>query len=172
MSRQRLWGLCVLLAAGCGPIHVVPLTAAVPVTELPPAPLEVVSRESGVSDPLHFSDGNSRVIFAGLEAPLGHAVATAAVPWAELHRSERPEGWQLLVELIQADVQRRSEQVVVTLGVRATLRTRTGNRYLGQTQAHCKQAALVAPSDAAPVFYSCMMNVGRELAGWLGGITP
>jgi hypothetical protein len=28
------------------------------------------------------------------------------------------------------------------------------------------------PSDTASVFYACMMNVGRELVGWLGGAPP
>jgi hypothetical protein len=171
-ATLRLSVISLLALAACGPAHVVPLTMLVPVTVQPPIPLEVVTRESGISDPLHFSDGHSRVVFAGLEEPMGHAVATAAVPWAELHRADRPDGWQLLVELTQADVQRRSEQVVVTLGVRATLSTRQGNQYLAQTQAHCKQAAFVTPTNAAPVFYNCMMNVGRELAGWLGGVTP
>ena len=52
------------------------------------------------------------------------------------------------------------------------LRARVGLRYLAQTQVHCRQAAVVPPSDTASVFYACMINVGRELVGWLGGITP
>jgi hypothetical protein len=165
----RLVALCVLYA-GCGPTALVPLTAATPITNTPSAPLEVSTRSVGVRDPLRLS--GTRVAFAGLEEPLGHAVSTAVVPWALARRDERPEGWQLLVELIQAQVSQRERQVIVTLGVRATLRTRRGNVYLAQTQAHCKQAALVGPQEAAPVFYRCMTNLGRELAGWLGGVSP
>jgi hypothetical protein len=52
---------------------------------------------------------------------------------------------------------------------RATLKTRA-NVYLAQTQVHCRQAALVDPTEAAPVFYACLNDLGRELAAWLGGV--
>jgi hypothetical protein len=156
--------------AGCGASQVVPLNAAIPITHLPAVPLEITTRSTAIRDPLPL--GVSGVRFAGLEEPLGHAVATATVQWAEAHADERPGGWQLLVELVQADVERPDERVIVTLGVRATLRRRQGNVYIAQTQAHCREAAHVAPAAAAPLFYGCMMDVGRNLAGWLGGLQP
>jgi hypothetical protein len=161
--------VAVCAAAGCGS-SLVQLGNAVPVTPTPSGsvPLEVTTREVGVADPLALP--GSAVRFAGIEEPLGHAVATAAVPWADLHRGERPGGWQLQVELIGADVERRDARIEVQLQVRATLRGREGNVYLAQTQAHCREGAVAEPSQSAPIFYHCMMDLGRELAGWLGGV--
>jgi len=76
------------------------------------------------------------------------------------------------VELEQAHAERRHGVVSVALDVRATLRTRRGHTYLAQTQAHCHQRGSVAATAAAPLFYGCMMSIGRELAGWLGGVNP
>jgi hypothetical protein len=58
---------------------------------------------------------------------------------------------------------------VVGLDVRATLRTRAGNVYLGQTQLGCREGGLVSAEQGAPVVYRCMLRVGRDLAGWLAG---
>ena len=157
--------------AGCAPT-LISLGGAVPVTDTAPRsiPLEIVTRSS-VADPLPLEGGRAK--FGDLEVSLGHAVATAAVAWADAHRGERPDGWQLLVELAQARAERSMDGVLtVTLNVRATLRARVGLEYLAQTQAHCKERALSTPERAAPLFYGCMMAVGRELAGWLGGIRP
>jgi hypothetical protein len=62
--------------------------------------------------------------------------------------------------------------VLVTLGVRATLRARKGNHYLGQTQAFCRDGAIADGGNAAPVLYACMTRLSRDLAGWLGAIEP
>jgi hypothetical protein len=44
-------------------------------------------------------------------------------------------GWTVLIELTGADAQLEpAGRVLVSLDVRATLRTRSGNVYLGQTQ--------------------------------------
>src|SRR5689334_22598575 len=86
------------LVAGCGDLgtHIPLLTAAgvpVTVTPGPEIPLEVVTRSTGVRDPLPV-DG-AAVSFGDVETTLGHAISTAAVPWAQAHRAQRPEGWQL-----------------------------------------------------------------------------
>jgi hypothetical protein len=60
----------------------------------------------------------------------------------------------------------------VNLGVRATLRNRVDNAYVAQTHAYCQEAGLVPPERGAPILYSCMAQLGRELSGWLGGIDP
>ncbi len=76
----------------------------------------------------------------------------------------------MLVEVTGADAElERGGRVVVGLDVRATLRTRSGNVYLGQTQLGCREGGLVSADEGAPVVYRCMMRVGRDLAGWLGG---
>lgn len=166
--------LAALAGCGAGPTTTVPLLAAagVPVTVTPgkEIPLEVVTRSTGVRDPLPVE--GSGVAYGDIETTLGHAVSSAGVPWAEAHRAQRPEGWQLFVELINADATHHDGRLVVTLGVRATLRTRTGRTYLAQTQANCRQGGVVPVERGAPVVFSCMERIGRDLAGWLGQVEP
>jgi hypothetical protein len=89
-----------------------------------------------------------------------------------LARAQRPDGWQLQVELARARAEARHGAVTVTLWVRATLRGRGDNVYLGQTQAHCQRTSALPANEAAPLFFDCMARVGRELGGWLGGVEP
>jgi hypothetical protein len=164
------------LAVGCGGSQVttVPLltAAGIPVslTPSPDVPLEVVTRSTAVRDPLPV-DGSS-VAFADIEGALGHAVSSAAVPWAEAHRAQRPEGWELVVEVIQAESSYRDGRLAITLNTRATLRTRVGSEYLAQTNTRCREAGLTTPETGGPVVYACMTHLGRDLAGWLGGVEP
>jgi len=163
---------CAAVAlGGCGTTALVPLldNSRVPVTLTPheSVPLEVITRKSAtVPDPLPVRGGH--IAFGDVETALGHAVASATVPWAEKHPPS--EGLQLMVDLVEADASRRGDEVEVVMLVRATLRTRFGNRYLAQTQAHCKRSAVVEPSGAAPVVFDCMARLGRELGGWLGSV--
>jgi hypothetical protein len=182
MRRQSgaLLGLfaVTLVAAGCGggTPRIVPLlrTAGSPVTPNIAAPLEVVSRGTAVPDPLPVR--GSGIVYGDLEGALGIAVSTATAPWAESHREypvAKRGGWTVLVEVIGADAELESGgRVVIGLDVRATLRTRNGNVYLGQTQLGCHEGGLVSAEQGAPVVYRCMMRVGRDLAGWLGGGVP
>jgi hypothetical protein len=163
-------------AAGCatGP-HIVPLirSAGAPITPNPAnaTPLEVVSRSTAVPDPLPVR--GSEIVYGELEAALGIAVSTAVAPWAEAHREypvAKHGGWTVLVEVVGADAELETGgRVVIGIDVRATLRTRSGNVYLGQTQLGCREGGLVSAEQGAPVIYRCMMRVGRDLAGWLGG---
>jgi len=166
--------LAALAGCGAGPTTMVPLLSAagVPVTLTPgkEIPLEVVTRSTGIRDPLPV-DGSS-ITYGDIETTLGHAISSAGVPWAEAHKAQRPEGWQLFVELITADATYHDGRLVVTLGVRATLRTRTGRTYLAQTQANCRQGGVVPVERGAPVVFTCMERIGRDLAGWLGQIEP
>jgi hypothetical protein len=151
---------------------VIPLidTNGVPVTLTPghAIPLEVITRKNAtVPDPLPVRGGP--VAFAQLETALGHAVSSAAAPWVEKHSAQ---SWQLDVELISADARARGREVTVVLDVRATLRARTGNGYIAQTQTHCQRSALVEARAASPVVFACMSHIGRVLGGWLGGIEP
>jgi hypothetical protein len=152
----------------------VPLLSAAgtPVTMTPTGaiPLEVTTRSTAVSDPLPVK--RTSIAYSQVETALGHAVSSAAVPWAEAHRAKRPDGWQLQVELIQASVEQLDARLIATFCVRATLRTRVGTVYLAQTHAHCVQAGLVPAKDGAPIVYECMTRIGRDLAGWLGGVEP
>lgn len=162
----------VAVAAGCGGgREVVPLlaTAGVPLTPPVTVPLEVVTRSTAVQDPLPVR--GSGVSYGDVEAALGHAVASATVPWAAAHRDAKGGGgWQLFVEITDANAEYDGGRVVFSMWVRATLRARTGNVYLAQTQATCKQGGFVEPERGAPVMIRCMMEVGHHLEGWLGGV--
>ncbi len=175
-QRTVLVAFAVTLAmAGCGGAggaRTVPLlgAAGVPVTLTPTheVPLEVVTKSTAIPDPLPVN--GTKVYYGELEPALGHAVSSAAVPWADLHRKQRPEGWQLLVELTQASAEYKDGRLMIALNVRATLRTRVGNIYLAQTHANCSQAGLVPADQGAPIVYTCMSRIGRDLSGWLGGL--
>jgi hypothetical protein len=134
-------------------------------------PLEIVSRSTAVSDPLPVR--GSGISYGDLETALSVAVSTATAPWATSHRDDavaKKGGWTVLVELTGADAQIEPEaRVVIGLDVRATLRTRSGNVYLGQTQLGCREGGPVSTRDGVPVVYRCMTRVGRDLAGWLAG---
>lgn len=170
---RRLAIVLVLFAAvGCtGGRQIVPLldSAGVPLTPPTTAPLEVVTRSTAVPDPLPVR--GSDVAYTDVELALGHAVASATVPWAESHRTRaRGEGWQLFVEMTSADAEYDDGRAVFTLGVRATLRARAGNVYLAQTQAACRQGGVVPPDQGARVMYRCMTEVGHQLSNWLDGV--
>jgi hypothetical protein len=160
---------------GCGgSVSVIPLLheAGAPMTMTPTAaiPLEVVTHGTAVRDPLPVNGED--VAYQDLETALGYAISSAAVPWADAHRAQRPEGWQLLVDITQAEADYHHGRLLITLSVRGTLRTRFGQQYLAQTQASCRQGGLYAPEKGAPVLYHCMSSIGRELAGWLAGVEP
>ena len=162
-------------SAACGGStqHVALLSAAgIPVTSTPTGaiPLEVVTRGTAVPDPLPVR--GTSVVYGDLEAALGLAVSSAGVPWAQAHREQRPDGWQLFVELTRADAEEQGGRLIVSLDVRATLRTRAGSKYLGQTYARCRQAGLVDAASGGTVVYACMTRIGRDLTSWLSAVQP
>jgi len=165
--------LSMVLATGCssGAPRIVPLLRSAPVTPNINAPLEVVSRATAVPDPLPVR--NSDIVYGDLEAALGTAVSTATAPWADAHKGStigKAGGWTVLVEVTGAEAELEpGGRVVIGMDVRATLRTRAGNQYLGQTQLSCRDGGLRSADEGAPIIYRCMMRIGRDLAGWLGG---
>jgi hypothetical protein len=164
--------MCALACSACaGAPEMVPLLSAagVPLTDPTETPLRVVTRSTAVQDPLRLRGSN--VVYGDIETALGHAVASATVPWAANHRSAKvADGWELFVEVTNADASYDDDRVVFSLGVRATLRARAGNDYLAQTQASCRQGGIVPPRKGAPIMFGCMMELGRTLAGWLDGV--
>ncbi len=94
------------------------------------------------------------------------------MPWASLHRSHpsSKDGWQLSVEVTGADALYDGGRVIFSVAVRATLRGRAGNVYLAQTQASCRQGGIALPDKGGPIMYKCMMEIGRDLGGWLEGV--
>lgn len=166
--------LCWIVGGCAHPTTTVPLlrAAGIPVTFTPPAdvPLEVVTRSTAVKDPLVVT--GTHVSYAELEEALGHAISTATVPWATAHIARRTGGWQLSVEVIEAKAEYEAGRLIVTFNTRATLRTRLDHDYLAQIQVPCREAGLTTPEAGAPVVYSCMSRIGRDLASWLGGVDP
>ena len=175
----RFAGAIASLGLGaCSPTpSILPLVhasgAPVVATPSPSIPLEIVTRSTAVRDPLPVRGSN--FAYAELEAALGAAVATATAPWSDAHRDHaraHEGGWAVLVELTGADAQLDAGgRLVASLDARATLRTRRGNDYLGQTQLACREGGLVFTADrGAPVVYRCVARIGRELAGWLDAV--
>ena len=173
MARLGVAVALLLLTTGCSEgITIVPLlgTAGIPLTQPTTAPLEVVTRSTAVADPLRVR--GTDVAYGDVEAALGHAIASATVPWAEKHRTptKLTDGWQLFVEITNSAAEYEDGRVIFSIGVRATLRARAGNVYLAQSQASCRQGGIVRSDKGAPVMYRCMMEVGHDLAGWLDGV--
>jgi hypothetical protein len=167
---------CALLlvsVVGCeGSRQIVPLlnTIGVPLTPPTLAPLRVVTRSTAVRDPLLMR--GSDAAYTDVESALGYAISSASVAWANQHRTHEgsKDGWQLFVEITSADARFDDGRVIFTVAVRATLQARAGNVYLAQTQASCRQGGIAAPDKGGPVLYKCMMEIARDLNGWLDGV--
>jgi hypothetical protein len=137
--------------------------------------IEVTSTSVTVADPLRVR--GSRVVYAGLESALGLSIAASLVPWGTRHQAEAAAsgGWALAIEITRADAELQEWQggspsrLLVDVDVRATLRARRGNTYLGQTQAGCRESGLVPAERGGPVVARCMGRIGSDLAGWLDG---
>jgi hypothetical protein len=166
--------LFVALVTGCASsptlslLHTQGAPFAAPPSES--IPLEVVTRSTGIKDPLDVRGGHYS--YGDIESIVGMAVSSAASPWADKHRGQRPEGWQLQAELIQADAQYDDDRLMVTLGVRLTLRDRSDRHFIAQSQAGCRQSALRQPRDGADVVYACIKQMGRDTASWLALVEP
>lgn len=177
LSALAFVGLSLLdvgALTGCGGRQIVPLLASsgVPITATAGngVPLEVVTRSTSVRDPLPVR--GSSIVYGDFEAALGHAISSAAVPWADKNRGRRDGGWQLFVEVIQAEAEHDGTRFLVTIGVRATLRTRIGGEHIGQTETACRDGGLVEAEKGAPVLYACMTRLGRDLTSWLAAAEP
>ena len=131
-------------------------------------PLEVVTRGTGVADPLPVE--GTAFAYGQVETALGWAILNAATPWSDAHPADSGAGYQLTVELTRAEAKWVRGRLTISLGCRATLRSRTGNRYLAQTNARCDQAGLSAPDAGGAIFDSCTQHIGRTLASWLDGV--
>ena len=114
----------------------------------------------------------SDAAYSDVESALGYAISSATVPWASQHQSHPASqgGWELFVEVTGADARYDEGRVIFSVAVRATLRARAGNVYLAQTQASCRQGGIALPDKGGPVMYKCMMEIGREINGWLEGV--
>lgn len=122
---------------------------------------EIIARSKGVKDPLPVNGAN--VAYADLERALSQAIIRSVRP---RHEST------LTVELVSAEASYDRERVAISFVARATLKRHEGNAFVGQTQLVCRDAALVEPAAGSTVVWSCMVQLGRDLGGWLDGIAP
>ncbi len=169
--RPRLLALALLSLPACVP-HVLPLLPEpAPVAVRADLPLDVVTKLAGAQDPLQIKGTSWQ--FSELEHAVARAVTTAAAPWAEAHRADRPGGWQIQVDLIKSDAEWVDGHARTSLGVRATLRAVTGRVYIGQNQMFCSTAGLAkSEQETRDVLWRCISGLGRSVTGWLDGVTP
>jgi hypothetical protein len=163
MRAIRLAALSLMLA-GCGStlVPIVPDGAGAGASAAPSDPtFEVVARTVGVKDPLPVSGAG--VADGELETALTQAVL----------RAVRPRHDDVLtIELIAAEADYGRGRLSVSLVVRATLRAKSGNAFLGQTQVVCRDGEILPPEHGARVVWSCMTRLGQDLGGWLDGVAP
>jgi hypothetical protein len=165
MSSRQVAALCAVLSlVACGGHRLVTVEPEGPphggFSATDPT-FEVVPRLAGARDPLPVA--GSDVAFADLARALGHAVLRAVAPYHD---------GVLTVELVRADAEYNSARLSVSLVVRATLRRRVGNDFIATTTSVCHDGAIADPDVGAPVLWSCMARIGRELAGWIADIPP
>jgi hypothetical protein len=175
MPHRVLFAVVAGASACAAPAHVVSLEpAGGPASPAANTVIEVASASATVADPLRVR--GSDVVYTGLESALGLSIAASLVSWGTSHRADAAAhgGWTLSIEVTRADAELQEElqgsaRLLVDVDVRATLRTRRGNTYLGQTQAGCRESGLVPAERGAAVLSRCMARIGRDLAGWLDG---
>jgi hypothetical protein len=129
-------------------------------TALSDPTFEVITQLASARDPLPVVGGDAE--YADLERSLAQAVVHAVAP---RHDSV------LVVELVRADALYDHGRLSVALVVRGTLRTRLGE-FIAQTQAVCRDGAIITPAEGSRVMWSCMTRIGKDLAGWLDGLPP
>ncbi len=154
--------MLALLATACGS-HLVPIVPdglGAGASAAPSDPtFEVVARTVGVKDPLPVS--GSGVTYGELEPALASAVV----------RSVRPRhDTTLTIELVATDADYARGRLAVSLVIRATLRAKAGNAFVGQTQAVCHDGEILPPESGARVVWSCMTRLGQDIGGWLDGL--
>lgn len=152
--------VAIAACAGTRIVRVVPDGVATGGTSVTPSDptFEVITQLASARDPLPVVGGDTE--YADLERSLAQAVVYSVVP---RHDSV------LTIELVRADATYDHGRLSVSLVVRGTLRTRLG-AFVAQTQAVCRDGAIVTPEAGTRVMWSCMTRIGKDLAGWLDGL--
>jgi hypothetical protein len=156
------------VAGGCA-THTIPLRAMrepAPVSQA----LEVVASTAGAPDPLPVS--GAHLAYSGVALAAGRLVAAAAAPWAARHVAERPQGWQIRLELVRAEAEAHDGELTVEIDARVTMHATAGEIHLGQTHGYCKETGELAGGDGSSVVYRCLDRLSRDVAGWLEGLNP
>ena len=170
LPRPALALLAAAAHGACGAWLVQLDTDGAAAARRPASPLlEVIPSSSGAPDPVPV--WGASIVYGGMAAAAGQAIAAAAQPWAARHAAERAGGWQLLVELVRAEADAEAGRLTVEIETRVTLRGTVGQIHLGQTRGYCKVSDAFA-GNGAPVVQQCLARLARDLAGWLDGISP
>jgi hypothetical protein len=159
------------LTAGCAH-STIPLDAGavLPAGTRSPDPLmDVTGTISGGRDPLPV-DG-APYAFSNLTTTMTEMMAAAARPWTARHAKERRGGWQMMIDLVDAQAELRGGLLRAEIEIRATLRSRDGHVSLGQSLDYCKVTG-VDSRDPPSAVYRCLEKLARDLAGWLETAHP
>jgi hypothetical protein len=168
LRRRAVAAATAAVACGCA-TQTIPLRS---LREPPPVSqaLEVVASTAGAPDPLPVQ--GARLAYSGVALAAGRLVSAAAGPWAARHAAERPQGWQLRLELVSAEAEARNGRLTVEIEARVTMRATAGELHLGQTRGYCKETDDLAGGDGSSVVYRCLDRLSRDVAGWLEGLNP
>jgi hypothetical protein len=122
-----------------------------------PAALEIVTASTNVREPLQIHGAPEA--FIELAPALREAVASVV--------DGSFSQWRLSLELTDANAEWSSGRLIVRMTARATLRSRTDNAYLAQSQHLCSASGLVEPRDGARVARDCLLELARDTGSWL-----
>ena len=172
--RTAAIAICALLVTGCeGSRQIVPLlsTAGVPLTPPTTVPLRVVTRSTAVHDPLPMR--GSDVAYGDVEAALGHAISSATVPWARRSTGRTRRARTAGSSSSRSPTPTRATTTGASSSRSACAPRCARARATSTSRRRRRAAGKVAsspPDKGAPVMYSCMMEIGRDLDGWLDGV--
>jgi hypothetical protein len=157
--------LLVIMTLGCGPTLVhVPVPS--PAQASSNAWLDVQAR-SATTEPIPVT--GSCTAFVDVGTALQGAVRDSTRTWAEKHAGGKKR--VLTVELTHAEAEYAKGRLGLAMVARATLHEQEGNVYVAQTQVVCRESEWNTPEHGATIVTSCALHLGREIEGWLEGLT-
>jgi hypothetical protein len=122
-----------------------------------PAALEIVTASTDVREPLQIHGAPEA--FIELAPALREAMASVV--------DGSFSQWRLSLELTEASAEWSAGRLIVRMTARATVRSRTDNAYLAQSQHVCSTSGLVEPRDGARVARACLLELARDTGSWL-----
>lgn len=113
----------------------------------------------------------SHIAFIDVDSAVDAAVERATMATKRQLTQSGSQSHTLLVEIVEARAEVASDQLLVQLNVRATLRQKTGNVFVAQTHAHAICTGPLAESNGSQVVRDCAESVALQLRGWLTGFS-
>jgi len=130
--------------------------------------LQIQVNTSSVHLPLRVAGAGTA--FTDVDRALYAAVERALASTRQRVAVGNAQSYSLYVELIGARAEVNSGRITVQLTVRATLRQRKGNAYVGQTHAHANRSGAYESSLGVDTVARCADAIGTELQGWISGM--